>query len=85
MRSLLKTALAFVVATVTMILPARAAEPTAAEILRRYDQIMGPVNFEGVSQMTAHRDDGSERTWEHLEEPTTVRREAVPGQKYEER
>ena len=63
MRSLLKTALAFVVVSVAMILPARAAEPTAAEILRRYDQIMGPVNFEGVSQMTAHRDDGSERTY----------------------
>lgn len=42
---------------------ARAAEPTAEEIIRNYDRIMGPENFEASSQMTAHRDDDTERTY----------------------
>jgi outer membrane lipoprotein-sorting protein len=42
---------------------ARAAEPTAAELMRQYDSIMGPTNMEGVTQMTAHRDDDTERTY----------------------
>ncbi len=42
---------------------ARAGEPTAEEIVRRYDQIMGPENFEGISMMTAHRDDDTERSY----------------------
>lgn len=43
---------------------AEKAEPTAAEILKRYDEIMGPKNFQAISSMTAHREDGSERTYE---------------------
>lgn len=40
-----------------------AADPTAAEILAKYDQIMGPVTFESETQMTATREDGSSRTY----------------------
>ncbi len=40
-----------------------AAEPTAEEILLKYDQVMGPKTFESESKMTAHREDGSERTY----------------------
>ncbi len=42
---------------------ALAAEPTAEEIIKRYDKIMGPANFEATSQMTAHRDDDTERSY----------------------
>ncbi|MFZ5467817.1 MAG: outer membrane lipoprotein-sorting protein [Myxococcota bacterium] len=43
--------------------PAWAAEPTAAEILARYDQVMGPLSFDAKMSMTARREDGSERTY----------------------
>ena len=43
--------------------PAPAAAPTAEELVRRYDALMGPENFEAVAAMTAHRDDDSERTY----------------------
>jgi outer membrane lipoprotein-sorting protein len=62
MRSISFAALALV-ALVSGLPAARAAEPTASEILRRYDEIMGPVNFESTTEMIAHRDDGSERTY----------------------
>lgn len=39
------------------------ADPTAVELMRGYDRIMGPENFEAVVRMTAHRDDGTERTY----------------------
>jgi outer membrane lipoprotein-sorting protein len=39
------------------------AEPTVSEILRKYDEVMGPQNMDGVSSMTAHRDDDTERTY----------------------
>lgn len=42
---------------------ALAAEPTAEEILKKYDHVMGPGAFEAVSAMTAHREDDSERTY----------------------
>jgi len=42
----------------------RAAEPTAADLLKRYDAVMSPVAFEATVTMTAHRDDGSTRTYE---------------------
>ncbi len=45
-------------------LPALAADPTAEEILKHYDEVMGPGTFEGVVAMTAHREDGTERTYE---------------------
>jgi outer membrane lipoprotein-sorting protein len=40
-----------------------AAEPTAEEILTKYDQVMGPKTFESENQMTAHREDGTDRTY----------------------
>lgn len=42
---------------------ASAPTPTAAELLARYDATMGPSHFQAVSTMTAHRDDGSSRTY----------------------
>jgi outer membrane lipoprotein-sorting protein len=45
-------------------LPALAADPTAEDILKHYDDIMGPNTFEGVVAMTAVREDGSSRTYE---------------------
>jgi outer membrane lipoprotein-sorting protein len=44
-------------------LPAMAADPTAAELLARYDQIMGPGSFEAETEMTARREDGTSRTY----------------------
>jgi outer membrane lipoprotein-sorting protein len=44
--------------------PALAAEPTPEELLRRYDEAMGPRTFEAESQMTAWREDGGSRTYE---------------------
>ncbi len=43
--------------------PALAGEPTAAELLARYDAVMGPPTFESESEMTAYREDGSHRTY----------------------
>lgn len=39
------------------------AEPTANDILKKYDEIMGPRAFNAVTTMTAHREDGSTRTY----------------------
>ncbi len=39
-----------------------AVDPAA--ILRRTDEVMGPPFFEGAATMTAHRPDGSERSYE---------------------
>ncbi|MDY7226780.1 outer membrane lipoprotein-sorting protein [Hyalangium rubrum] len=44
--------------------PALAADPTAEELLLRYDETMGPSTFEAESQMTAWREDGSSRGYE---------------------
>lgn len=44
--------------------PAARAAESAAAALERYDEIMGPAFFEGDFAMTAHRSDGSERTYE---------------------
>ncbi len=43
--------------------PPATAAPTADDLLKKYDAIMGPDNFESVTQMTAHRDDDSTRTY----------------------
>jgi outer membrane lipoprotein-sorting protein len=40
-----------------------AAEPTAQEILAKYDAVMGPGTFEAQTEMTATREDGSARTY----------------------
>ncbi|QSQ21966.1 outer membrane lipoprotein-sorting protein [Pyxidicoccus parkwayensis] len=44
-------------------LAASAESKSAEELLRQYDAIMGPASFEGVMVMTAHREDGSTRTY----------------------
>jgi outer membrane lipoprotein-sorting protein len=43
--------------------PAATARPKLDEVLRRYDATMGPENMEAVMAMTAHRDDGTSRTY----------------------
>lgn len=43
--------------------PAFAADPSSSDLLRAYDKVMGPPNFEAVVRMTAHRDDGSVRNY----------------------
>lgn len=43
---------------------ARAAEPvTAAQLMHKYDAVMGAENFEGIFEMAAHREDGTTRTY----------------------
>jgi outer membrane lipoprotein-sorting protein len=39
------------------------AEPTVAELLAKYDAIMGPGTFEAEQRMTSTREDGSSRTY----------------------
>ena len=39
------------------------ADPTAHEILAKYDEVMSPKTFEAEGEMTAHREDGSARTY----------------------
>ena len=40
-----------------------AGDPTADEILAKYDAVMGPATFESQAEMTATREDGSTRTY----------------------
>ena len=40
------------------------AEPTASQLLKHYDDIMGPGTFAADTAMTAYREDGSSRTYE---------------------
>lgn len=56
---------AFTLALMTLLVaaPALAAEPTAEELLAKYDAVMGPKTFETESEMTAYREDGSSRTY----------------------
>jgi outer membrane lipoprotein-sorting protein len=52
------------IATLLAALPTVAlAAPTADELLKKYDEVMGAQSFDATSLMTAHRDDGSERTY----------------------
>jgi outer membrane lipoprotein-sorting protein len=46
-----------------LILSLLAADPTVDELLKKYDEIMGPVQFEGEMSMTATREDGTSRTY----------------------
>ena len=39
------------------------ADPSAAELLKAYDAVMGPVNFEAMTVMSAHREDGTTRVY----------------------
>lgn len=41
----------------------RAAEPTADELVRRYDEVMTPRTFDGLLTMVAHRQDGTTRSY----------------------
>lgn len=40
-----------------------AEPPTTQEVLTRYDAVMAPASFKAVATMTAHRDDGSSRSY----------------------
>jgi len=40
-----------------------AADPDAATLLKRYDEVMGPDHFEALISMTAHREDGTTRMY----------------------
>jgi outer membrane lipoprotein-sorting protein len=48
---------------VVLAAPAPAADPTAQELLKKYDQVMGPGSFEAETAMTSWREDGSSRTY----------------------
>ena len=52
--------LAFAVALLVAPL-AQAGEPTPAEVLQKYTDMMSPKTFDALVTMTAHRQDGSER------------------------
>ncbi len=56
---------AFTLALMTLLVagPALAGEPTAEELLAKYDSVMGPSTFESEVEMTAFREDGSSRTY----------------------
>ncbi|MFZ9521535.1 MAG: outer membrane lipoprotein-sorting protein, partial [Silvanigrellaceae bacterium] len=41
-----------------------AAEPTADQLIEKYDAIMGPTNFESSAKMMARREDGTIRNYE---------------------
>ncbi|NBW81111.1 outer membrane lipoprotein-sorting protein [bacterium] len=41
-----------------------AAEPTAEQLIEKYDSIMGPTNFESSAKMIAKREDGTTRNYE---------------------
>src|SRR4051812_27096401 len=47
-----------------MLLALLLAQADPAALLAKYDAIMGPAHFEGDFAMTAHRADGSARTYE---------------------
>ncbi len=53
----------FTVVTLLTLSPAQAGEPTAEQLLARYDAIMGPPAFESEAEMTAVREDGTARTY----------------------
>ena len=55
--------LVFTVVTLLTLAPAQAGEPTAEQLLARYDAIMGPPAFESEAEMTAVREDGTSRTY----------------------
>jgi len=42
---------------------AAAADPTAEQLLKRYDQVMSPRTFDGLLVMIAHRQDDTTRTY----------------------
>lgn len=74
------------ISTVLQVAILAAAPPSAADLLKQYDAIMGPNAFEMVTTMEAHREDGSTRTYKmkvlktgteklrvHFSEPSSAR------------
>jgi outer membrane lipoprotein-sorting protein len=57
----MKTSLALFLLVITA--PAAAGEPTAEQLLARYDATMGAPSYAGVMVMTAHRDDDTTRSY----------------------
>jgi outer membrane lipoprotein-sorting protein len=51
------------ITTLTIALVATGTAPTAVELLKAYDAVMGPESFDAVMEMTAHRDDDTTRTY----------------------
>lgn len=53
------------VALLSLAIPtlAAAADPTAEQLLKRYDQVMSPRTFDGLLVMIAHRQDDTTRTY----------------------
>lgn len=49
---------------ITAALLSLALAADAAAVLREYDRVMGPVHFQGSATMTAHRPDGSTRSYD---------------------
>jgi outer membrane lipoprotein-sorting protein len=43
--------------------PAAPTTPTADDLMKDYDAVMGPTNYTAVVTMTAHRDDGTSRAY----------------------
>jgi outer membrane lipoprotein-sorting protein len=43
---------------------ALAADPTASDLIKKYDSMMGPASFEAETVMTATREDGTTRVYE---------------------
>ena len=50
-------------ALVCLAAPLAAAQPSAQELLERYDRAMGPPTFYAEAAMTATRENGSTRTY----------------------
>src|SRR5262245_2381876 len=57
-------ALAFVAALVGPGAPPLAHADEAGDILKKFDALMAPMFFEGKISMTAHREDGTTRTYD---------------------
>ena len=53
----------WIVALLSLVALPAWADPTADELMKKYDQLMGPENFESTVRMTAHRDDGTIRSY----------------------
>jgi len=64
MRTRIKSSLLTVaVAAIALSSVSAVADPTATELMKKYDNIMGPANFQAVTLMSAHRDDGTTRAY----------------------
>ncbi len=64
MRPTLRSLSSALIASLGLGLAMPASAEEAAAILKRYDEMMGPANFQASATMTAHRSDGSERAYQ---------------------